>query len=176
MNEIEIINVDRQTLPTEMLSMFKSHCRVTFADDDSYLSLCLVRSIDLCERHWGSYVFDTVALWTISYSAQRRQVPVVPVMSFTASDEAGNDVSDQYEIVSGQWFQRVDGQPVPLGLQVTLQAGYAAYVDLPPSVVDVSFRIGAHLYENREAVVSYSLDQVPMWLNDLLVGTWIPRA
>lgn len=175
MDEVEILAIDRQTLPDEMLPMFKTHCRVSFPDDDQYLQLCLIRAIDLAERHWGSFVFGTVVLWTTSYSAQRRQVPVVPVMSFTASDAEGNDVTAEYRIRS-DYFERLDGQPVPAGLSVTLQCGYDAYADMPPSAIDVSFRVGAHFYENREAVTSYSLDAVPMWLTDLLLGNWVPRA
>lgn len=175
MYETEVISVDRAALPQAMLPMFKTHCRVSYTDDDQYLSLCLVRAIDLCERHWGSFVFGTVVLWTTSYRAQRRELPVAPVQSFTASDEAGNDVTSDYRI-KGEYLERVDGQPVPAGLSVTLHCGYDAYVDMPPSAIDVSFRIGGHLFENREAVTSYSLDQVPQWMNDLLVGTWIPRA
>lgn len=175
MEPVEIISVDRTTLPGEMLAIAKTHMRVTFADDDAYIELCLSRAIDLYERHSGRLAFETVALWETPYSAQRLIVPVIPVQSFTASDSEGNDVTAEYRIRS-DYFERVDGQPVPAGLSVTLQCGYAAYADMPPSPVDIALRISAHFYENRESVTSYTLEQVPQWMNDLLLGNWIPRA
>lgn len=176
MNETEIISVDRSSLPTEMLPMFKTHCRVTFADDDDYLKLCLQRSIDLFERHSGRTVFETQAFWGIERSALRLLTPLVPADTFSASDKDGNDVTADYEIKSGEWFQRVDGQPIEAGLMVTLTAGYLDMIDLPPSITDIAFRVGAHYYENRESVTAYSLSEVPQWMNDLLLSNWIPRA
>lgn len=110
-----------------------------------------------------------------SRSAQRLILPVVPVETFVAADAAGNDVTPEYRI-RGDFFERKDGAPVPAGLSITLTAGYAAMADLPPSVIDISFRVAAFYYENRESITSYGLEQVPQWINDLLLGNWVPRA
>jgi hypothetical protein len=32
------------------------------------------------------------------------------------------------------------------------------------------------MYEHRESITAYSLDQVPFWMNDMLGGLWVPRA
>lgn len=173
--EIEVISIDRATLPTELLPMAKTHMRVSYNDDDAYIQLCLQRAIDLFERHSGQFAFETVVLWTPYRSAQRLIVPCIPVQSFVASDSAGLDVTNEYRI-RGDFFERVDGAPVPAGLMITLTAGYAAMADLPPSVIDISFRVAAFYYENREAITSYSLEQTPQWMNDLLLGNWVPRA
>jgi len=186
MSDWYVSQVDRTTLPTEMLPMFKTHCRVSFPDDDDYLKLCLVRSIDLFERHAGWYVFGSTVEWTPvdmpSAGVTRVPLPVQPVTTFIILDSAGADVSTDYRIRPGStatmpsFLERKDGTAIPAGLQITLTAGYAAMADLPPSVIDISFRVGAYFYENRESIASYSLEQVPQWLNDLLLGNWIPRA
>ncbi|RDL51847.1 hypothetical protein BLJAPNOD_02993 [Ensifer sp. M14] len=178
-----VLNVDRTTLPDEMLPMFKTHCRVTFADDDAYLTLCLMRSIDLFERHAGWFVFGNTTVWVplVTATTTRVALPVQPVSSFTVSLDSV-DISDEYRMLRGStattpWFlERKDGGVIPAGLENTLTAGYADMASLPPSVIDISFRVAAFYYEARESVTSYSVEQVPQWMNDLLLGNWVPRA
>lgn len=186
MSDWYIGNVDRATLPTDMLPMFKTHCRVTFNDDDDYLKLCLVRAIDLFERHAGWYVFETTVEWTPvdlpTAGVKKLPLPVQPVTVFVVLDSVGTDVTADYRIRPGSaatlpsFIERKDGAVIPAGLVITLDAGYISYTTMPPSVVDIAFRVGAHFYENRESVTSYSLSEVPQWMNDLLLGNWIPRA
>lgn len=186
MTDWYVSEVDRATLPDAMLPMFKTHCRVTFADDDDYLKLCLKRSLDLFERHAGWFVFGSTVEWQPvnlpSVGVTRLPLPVQPVTTFVVLDSAAIDVSIDYRIRPGSsatlpsFLERKDGAVIPTGLNITLTAGYADIDTLPPSVVDISFRVGAHYYENRESVTSYSLDEVPQWMNDLLLGNWIPRA
>ncbi len=178
-----VLTVDRATLPGELLPMFKSHVRVTFNDDDAYLSLCLQRAIDLFERHAGWFVFGNTTVWVplVTSTTTRIALPVQPVSDFTVSLDSV-DISSEYRMLRGStattpWFlERKDGGIIPSGLEITLTAGYSDMASLPPSVIDISFRIAAHFYENRESVTSYTLEQVPQWLNDLLLGNWIPRA
>ncbi|WP_376742125.1 hypothetical protein [Ensifer canadensis] len=176
METVEIISIDRATLPGELLPIAKTHMRVSYNDDDAYIQLCLQRAIDLFERHSGRCVFETVAFWEPVRSAQRLLLPLIPVQSFTAADATGNDVTNEYEIKGGDYFQRKDGAPVPAGMMITLTCGFAAMADLPPSPVDITLRVSAYFYENRESVTSYGLEQVPQWMNDLLLGNWVPRA
>lgn len=186
MSDWYISQVDRATLPAEMLPMFKTHCRVTFADDDEYLKLCLVRAIDLFERHAGWYVFETTVKWEPvnlpAAGVKQLPLPVQPVTVFVVLDSTGADVTNDYRIRPGSaltlpsFLERKDGAVIPSGLDITLDAGYIGLVDLPPSVTDIAFRVGAHYYENRESVTSYTLSEVPQWLNDLLLSNWIPRA
>lgn len=179
MNDWYFTSVDRSALPQAMLPMFKTHCRISFTDDDQYLQLCLVRSIDLFERHAGWSVFARLATWNPPASqASAILLPVMPVSTFIVELNSV-DVSDEYRIQQDQldgYFIRKSGEPIPAGLNITLTVGFADIAEMPPSVTDIAFRIGAHLYENRESVTSYSLDQVPQWMNDLLLGNWIPRA
>jgi len=178
-----VLTVDRTTLPGDLLPMFKTHCRVTFADDDAYLTLCLQRSIDLFERHAGWFVFGNTTVWVplVTSTTTRVALPVQPVSDFIVTLDSV-DISDEYRMLRGStattpWYlERKDGGVIPSGLENTLTVGYAAMADLPPSVIDIAFRIGGFFYENRESISSYTLDQVPQWMNDLLLGNWIPRA
>jgi uncharacterized phiE125 gp8 family phage protein len=181
MSDWLIIGVDRATLPANMLSIAKSHLRVTFDDDDEYIRLCLSRAIDLFERHAGWFVFTRTVEWTPPNGKVLLPTPVQPIDGMTALDSLGSDVTAQYRIYANHetlrwYFERLDKAAIPAGLKVTLIAGFASMANLPPSVTDITLRLTAYFYENRESIASYSLEQVPQWMNDLLLGNWIPRA
>ena len=183
MSDWYLATIDRTTLPTELLPMAKTHMRVSYNDDDAYIQLCLQRAIDLFERHAGWFVFGNTTAWVpaVTATTTRVQMPIQPVSSFTVALDTV-DVSADYRMVRGSsatmpWFlQRNDGGIIPAGLEVVLTGGYADMASLPPSVIDISFRVAAFYYENRESVTSYGLEQTPQWMNDLLLGNWIPRA
>lgn len=181
MYEWIITSIDRATLPTALLPITKTHLRVTFADDDEYIKLCISRAIDLFERHAGWYVFSRDGTWKPASGSRMLPLPVQPVGTMTVVDAGAVDVTADYQFVPSYstlpwFFERKDQDIIPAGLVVTLAAGFTDMTNLPPSVTDITLRIAAYLYENRESVASYSLDQVPQWMNDLLLGNWIPRA
>jgi len=182
MSDWLITGVDRATLPANMLSIAKTHLRVTFADDDDYIRLCLSRAIDLFERHAGWFVFTRTIEWSPSVDGSvRLSIPVQPIDGMTVLDSGGVDVSADYRAFPDHealrwYFERLDKAALPAGLKVTLVAGFADLTNLPPSVTDITLRLTAYFYENRESIASYSLEQVPQWMNDLLLGNWIPRA
>lgn len=177
---IAIDLIDRDTLPQGLLPIAKAHMRVNFATDDDYIKNCLLRAIDLVERHSGARIFSLEATWTPRVATRSTyQVPLQPVSDFTAATGTG-DVSAEYRIVSGTsvdpvYLSRIDGSTFHPDLEVVLVAGYEAE-DLPPQYLDPILRIAAHFYEHRESVDASGLASIPQWMNDLLLGNWIPRA
>jgi uncharacterized phiE125 gp8 family phage protein len=177
--------VDRTTIPTALLPTFKAHCRVEFTRDDEYLTQALKRAFDVFERLTQFHVFGVSYNWTPDWPLSGKlELPLQPVAKFVVTDADGNDISDDFEIVgvSGsdrmalQFLQPVAGASWPAaGASVQLDIGYADPDDLPPGILDITFRIGSFLYENREMAVIGGVDVMP-YANSLLTGYWVPRA
>lgn len=177
--------VDRTTIPTALLPTFKTHCRVEFTRDDEYLTQALTRAFDVFERLTQFHVFGTSYRWTPDWPLSGKlALPLQPVAGFVVSDAEGNDISDEFEIVgevgsdqmATQFLQPVSGASWPAaGAWVQLDIGYADPDDLPPGILDIGFRVGSFLYENREMAAITAVD-VMAYANSFLTGYWIPRA
>lgn len=191
MSDPTIISVDYSALPTALLELAKQQMRVDFATDDDFIKNCLARAIDYFELYSGLRVFGSEAGWsptvpatTDSVSVVALTVPLYPVSDFEVVDAAAADVKAEYELRSGTsltkapTFRRIDGAAIPAGLDVTLVLGLGVdLTKLPPAVVDRILRIAATLYHQREEIViGATITQVPLWVNDLLVGAWVPRC
>ena len=181
--KLERTTIDRTTLPTDLLPEFKRHCRVEFARDDDYLTSALKRSFDLFERLTQFRVFLADYDWIPENATGKMPVPVQPVESFKVFDADGTDVSSNFELagivasdeMAPQWLQPIDGASWPAGARISFVTGYPSGDDLPPGILDICFRIGAFLYENREMVAIGGVDVMP-YANSLITGYWIPRA
>lgn len=178
----QISAIDYETLAGSLLAIAKSHMRVDFDTDDEYIKVCITRAIDLFERFSGWRVFPATVVWTpeIAATGLAYMSPLQPVTSFVVKDGAGVDISAAYSLRSASptdpvFIANTGGLPFPSGAVITLVVGFATKATLPPAALDAILRISATLYEFRESVVS-SVDQMPGWMNDLLSGTWIPRA
>ena len=174
--------IDRTALPEELLPLVKSHCRVDFADDDDLITMHTAIAIGYCEKWWGLMIFGGDVSWSpdLSTGASRYQCPVQPVSDFTISS-GGTDVKAGYRLESGGltepvWLVRADGTAFHPDAVITLAAGYAALAEVDPAAIGGILRVTATLYEHRESISSYPLDQVPYWLNDMMSGLWVPRA
>lgn len=191
MSDPFITTVDYSALPTALLPLAKQQMRVDFTDDDQYITNCLARAIDYFELYSGLKVFDSEAEWspdvpdsTYNFTVLAIVVPLHPVSDFEVADDTAADVTADYEILSGSsltvepTFRRVDGTAIPAGLDVKLILGVGSDLSkIPPAVVDRILRIAATLYHQRETiVVGAGITQVPLWVNDLLVGAWVPRC
>lgn len=187
MSALVWITIDRVQLPTALLPVLKSHCRVEFARDDQYLTGVASRSIDLFERLTEWSVFARTFKWDIAAAdgsadgeAWRWALPIRPVAGIIA-DDGGTDVSSQYKVVTAApdmvgpaWMVRADGEPDPMP-QIVLQVGYKTADEVPPGILDFVLRAGAWLYEYREAGMMPGADMLA-YGNSLLAGQWVPRA
>lgn len=175
-----ITAIDRDALPAALLPIAKRHLRITFADDDADITEKLQWSIAYCEKVWGSRVFPAEVDWSpVITNASRYQCPLQPIASFTVMS-ASVDVSAEYELETGApvdpvWLVHIDGTPFPADAAIGLVAGVADPDDMDPGERGSIVRLAATLYEYRETVTGLSLDHVPQWINDLIVGSWIPR-
>lgn len=191
MSDPVIIETDYSALPTALLPLAKQHMRVDYADEDEYITNCVARAVDYFELYAGLKVFGAEAAWsptvpdsTSTVTVTSVTVPVFPVSDFEVEDDTATDVSSDYQIRGGTslivppTFSRKDGAAVPAGLNVTLVLGIGVdLTKLPPAIVDRILRISATLYDQREdIVIGTTVLQVPMWVNDLLIGAWVPRC
>jgi len=181
------VSIDRATLPEEMLDLQKAQMRVAYDDDDDFITRVIQRAIALFEKKSGLSVFLAEVEWIPdghdSYSAQGARCPRQPVSAWTANADAV-DVSDSYTLTgrTGVYFCPIAEQSSAPGLEwfpgvlVTMTVGYATVEDMDPGVLDVILRMGAHLYENRQSTTDVNLEEVPLFLDDLLVDHWVPRV
>lgn len=185
-----IANVDRAGLPTALLPAAKQHLRVDFPDDDTLIQSLLGRAIDLFERKTGVSVFKSDLSWSPNsfdnWTDDGIQVPAQPFAGpFTVKDANGVDVTSAYQIAGN----RIDGQmcgiylaPVdpnamlPDGLVITATLGSADADAIAPATLDSLLRLTGHLYANRESVSELLLRSADWWMDDLLVGAWVPRV
>lgn len=183
-----VTSIDRATLPAALLPLAKLHARVDYDDDDPLIIDILGRVIDLIERKTGQAIFASAAEWTPDsfdvLTTHGVLVPVQPVAAMTVEDADGNDVVDQYKLVgnriqgraAGLYLARVDGGAIPAGLVITMTLGNAAVTELVPAMVDSVMRFMAHLFANREAINDLLLRAADSWADDLISGSWVPRA
>jgi uncharacterized phiE125 gp8 family phage protein len=177
----DVTSVDRTALPAAMLDIAKQHIRVTWTTEDDYIKLCLVRAIDLVERHSGASIFPRAVSWTpdLVPLAWVYRFPLQPVATWKAFNDL-TEVTTEYEISVGSSVRPVylvhSDQSVPAdGVRIDFTTGFA-YADMPPQYLDPILRIAAQLYAYRESIDVSGLSAIPGWANDLLVGNWIPRV
>lgn len=175
-------SIDRAALPEELLPIVKSHLRVDFDDDDALITLHTAMAISYLEKVWDLRIFSSVVSWSpaLSTGASRYQCPVQPVSDFTITS-GGLDVKAGYRLEGGEltepvWLVRADGLAFHSDALITLSTGYAEVADADPAAMGGILRVAASLYEHRESISSYPVDQIPYWLNDIMSGLWVPRA
>lgn len=180
--DFQIVGVDTAILPPLLLPLAKAQVRVNFADDDAILTQYIGNAIEIFEFVSGQRINKTEAVWkpVIVSQAISYACPVQPVKTFEVLDADLVDVSLQYVILRGtavqpQYLTRRDRTPIPVGTMAALTAGYVMLAEIPPGTIGAVLRVTATLYENRETVTT-PINYVPGWLNDLIVGNWIPRA
>jgi len=175
-----ITEVDFSALLTDLLPLAKQHLRIDFEDDDPLVSQYLGNAIQVVEDVWGQRINLTKISWSplinsVSYSYQ---IPVQPVSAFEVS--SGGVVQPGYSLsfeskTGPVYLVKDDKTPWPSDTTVALEAGFGSVSDMPPSCIGPILRVTATLYEKRETITTPVI-LVPYWLNDLLVGNWVPRV
>lgn len=171
-------------LPAALLPIAKEQLRIDFTDDDASITRMIGWAIGYFENFTSLTIFSGSVAWSppLDTGLSMYQCPVRPVVSFTVSSVAGGgDVSSQYKLVANSliepvYLQRSDGSAFHGDAAITLTVGFTDPAKLAPSVMATIMRITAAQYENRESISAITVDQIPFWLNDLMIGHWVPVA
>jgi len=178
-----ITTIDRTVLPPLLLDTAKEHMRVDFSTDDPDILQKIAAAISIYENKTGQIINPTTADWSpvLNSEATSYVSPLQPISAFIATDVDDLVVTSQYEtrsasITSPVFMARKDGAVFPAGTAFELTLGYSTEEAIPPDALMSILRIVGKLYEYRESVSVASLDAVPLWMDDLLVGAWVPRC
>ena len=163
---LQQISVDQATLPGEMLADAKAHMRVEHTRDDAAITRYVAAAINWVEKATGLSVFASVWEWEVSTYDCALQVPKAPA---TRVYQDTTDLETTYDGIEQYLVERPSGT-------VSIDAGFAAYADMPPNLVQAVLESAASYYETREDV-SYSRSyEAPMAASRLLTGLWRPTA
>lgn len=140
---------------------------------DELLGVMRDAGVDMVERYCGVYLAEREGVvWTADCLPARLRLGVRPVTEITEVVYLDSDGEDQ-EIDVGTLRLGPHGEVLPkpgqswpsgiaAGLQVTFTAGYAAG-EAPPALIAAVKMFAAHLFENREAVVSGTISsEIPL--------------
>jgi hypothetical protein len=176
-----VTSIDYDALPDEMLPFAKQHMRVTFTDDDATISRYLRWAIGQAEQVLGISLNPATVTWTPDLAdLSAYPFPLQPVASFSVTadsiDMTADFIKNDTGLVTPPLLIHVDGTPFPDDTTVAFVAGVTTSDEMTPNIEASIYRIAATLYENRESITTLTLETMPLWLNDMLVGTWVPRA
>lgn len=178
--EYYFTDIDLTTLPQELLPLTKAHLRIDFSDDDTLILQYIGNAIQICEDVWSQRINPANVTWkpTINDTDFKYQVPVQPISSFQVSS-GGAPVAGYSMLVTSRtspiYIAKDDGTAWPGDAEVALVTGFASATDISPAYAGPILRVAGTLYERRETITTPMM-LVPYWLNDLIVGNWIPRV
>jgi hypothetical protein len=190
---MNLVSVDRLTLPAAMLATAKEHLRVRHDRDDGLITQHLAMAISAVERRCNInvnpavYALDapalalaplrpsTALLWPCAASP-RYALPVNNVVGFTLLDADGVDQSAGYAIEQADLggsaaAYLVGAYPLAaIGGVLTLDVGMDAPEQIDPAVAAAILRLTGGYYENRESPSAVVVDD---FLGEL-AAVWRP--
>jgi len=173
------VMTDNNDLPV-LLEDLKSHLRITFDDDDNWLTMALRAATDYTETFTNnSFLSKTYELRLDAWPANKTFIlPRVPLSSVTSIIYKDTDQSLQTlavteytadtqskpgritEAYSKQWPAL---STEPNSVRVTYVAGYGAAVeDVPMQLRHAIMLLVGHMYENRESSSTIAVHDLPM--------------
>lgn len=174
---------DPTVLPPLLLQTVKEHMRVDFSYEDPDITRKIAAAIRIYEHKSGLMVNPAAVSWAPALDTTSTQyvLPMQPCSVFVALDADDLVVTSEYAIVSTamtapQFMTRVDGAVFPAGTTFELTIGYMTVEDIPADMLMSILRITGTLYEYRESVEASAIDVLPLFMDDLLVGNWVPRC
>ena len=173
--------------PLVSLGDIKVHCRVDHYDDDLYLT-GLVKAAEAMIDGPNGMVAKAIAAqeWTLKQSRLNGKtqlpIPVVPfrdVVSLSYYD--ADNVLQTADLVNGfvtfgnedfGYIQPLVSWPAmydrPDAITLVFHAGFGDVADCPQNLIHAVKMLVAHWYENRETVVDYSVNDLPMAVTELV--------
>jgi hypothetical protein len=181
---MNLVSVDRLTLPTAMLATAKEHLRVRHDRDDALITQYLAMAISAVERRCNInvnpavYALDAATLasgvcagWP---AVARYALPVNNVVAFTLEDADGVDQAVPYAIeqadLGGSATAYLVGPPSLAAWAMTLDVGVDAPEAIDPAVAAAVLRLTGGYYENRESPSAVVVDD---FLGEL-AAVWRP--
>ncbi|MHB1167351.1 MAG: head-tail connector protein [Carboxydocellales bacterium] len=176
------------TITGELFSLteVKTHLRVDFSDDDTYISTLITAATKWCEEKQKKfYITKTKTEYLDKFPKERyielTRAPLQSVthLKYTDKDGAvttwgsGNYIVDKTsfvpKIVLGYNISWPTVQLSPVNaIEIAYVAGYGAAVDVPQMIKHAILLLVSHWYENREAVSTLKFAEVPMAAKSLL--------
>jgi uncharacterized phiE125 gp8 family phage protein len=184
MTRIVVLDRDSNVLPNGLLSIVKSHLRVSSTFDDDYIKSAIARAIAWFETSTDTLVNPVELQWwpdSDSFNSETNLalIPETPVIDFTVADANNIDVSANYSLISmstkGVGWYSLKGAFVS-DMSMTFTSGYESVSDIPAGVLNVILLYTGHLYENREMLVAGNLNAVPGWLTHVIAPWWKPSV
>jgi Phage gp6-like head-tail connector protein len=188
---VNLISVNRTTLPAAMLDLAKSHIRVRHDRDDALITQYLAQAIEAVERSCSINLNPAVFALDIfrlvpplvpglypcygsSLPPMRLALPVNNVTAFTLDDADGVDQSADYTIEQADGGGSAASYLVGPRLQST--SGWTMTVDvgledpdgIAPAITAAVLRLTGGFYENRESssalvVADFGAELMSIW-------------
>lgn len=162
-----------------MSLLFKEHLRILHDLEDDLIMLYLTGAIDAIENYASRDIFLTQ--YEVYYTKPDYRTPSNlmgwfcgkwDIAAISIVNSAGVDITDQFTI------DKLHGMvyPHPRGHKITFFSGFNGVSEMPPNLVNIIFRYGAHLYENRESVRVGTPKNLPDWVEFALASIWVPNT
>ena len=171
---MELIQVsqDTQTLALDLFQPFKEHLRILHDTEDSSILLYLSSAMDAIATYGDFDIFlaeyevlynECIPIVTVGWYCGRQYLSDVLVV-----DSQGVDVTADFRIDE----KRGKLYPNPCGSKVTFKAGFIDADSLPPRLVNIIFRYGASMFENRETIRVGEPKLLPDWVKFVIPSIW----
>jgi uncharacterized phiE125 gp8 family phage protein len=182
MSRINVLDRDTDTLPAGLLSIVKSHLRITTVLEDDYLKSAIARAIAWFETSTDTLVNPIELQWwpeQTDFSSGQVPIPETPVgEDWTVADGANVDMTASYTLIAkstkGVGVYALSGSFVG-GMSMKFVSGYESASEIPAGVVNVILLYTGHLYENREMLVGTGTT-TPGWLTHVIAPWWKPSV
>jgi uncharacterized phiE125 gp8 family phage protein len=180
MSRIIVIDRDTDTLPAGLLSIVKSHLRITTALDDDYIKSVIARAIAWFETSTDTLVNPIELQWwpeQNDFSCGQVPIPETPVgEGWTVADGANVDMTANYSLIAkstkGVGVYALSGSFVS-DMSMKFVSGYESASDIPAGVLNAILLYTGHLNENREVLVP-NMATTPGWLTHVIAPWWKP--
>jgi uncharacterized phiE125 gp8 family phage protein len=182
MSRITVIDRDTETLPAGLLSIVKSHLRISTALEDDYLkSVIIASAIAWFETSTDTLVNPVELQWwpeQNDFSSGQAPIPETPVADWTVADGNNVDMTASYSLIAkstkGVGVYALSGSFVS-DMSMKFVSGYESASDIPAGVLNAILLYTGHLYENREVLVE-NLATTPGWLTHVIAPWWKPSV
>jgi hypothetical protein len=173
---LELVDIDIDVLPYQMLPTVKEHLRVDFDRDDQYIRGCIARAISEVQAVTDISINPATYKWGWTdgrnCSARREEVPKWPVRRVFTKDATGTETTIPVVRYENRTF--ITGGHSSRDLLV--DCGYKNIQQITPHVMSAILMLTGTLYEQREAVQAGSFHELPDMARRLFTGLWRPAV
>jgi len=174
---LELLTVDFDLLPAQLLCAAKEHLRVEYDRDDGYIKGAISRAIGEVESVTDITVNPSTYEWEPIFCRGQRlpvQIPKVPVRNLFILDVDGNQEQVLFNVYENTAF--LPDTYYGTKQKYLIEAGFSDLSQMAPVVANAIFMITGTLYENRESLQFGSMNELPDMARRLLSGLWRPAC